>query len=78
MSGNSETVAYQLTQMYLTLELQFQKNYYRLEPGLKEACSEMDIATEENIGNLYQAGLTYVHNNVDQLEAIAHDILEND
>jgi len=77
MSGNSETVAYQLTQMYLTLEPQFQKNYYRLEPGLKEACSEMDIATEENIGNLYQAGLTYVHNNIDQLEAIARDILEH-
>ena len=78
MSGNSETVAYQLTQMYLTLEPQFQKNYYRLEPGLKEACSEMDIATEENIGNLYQAGLTYVHNNIDQLETIARDILEHD
>jgi patatin-like phospholipase/acyl hydrolase len=78
MSGNSETVAYQLTQMYLTLDPQFQKNYYRLEPGLKEACSEMDIATEENIGNLYQAGLTFVHNNINQLEAIAQDILEND
>ena len=45
MSGNSETVAYQLTQMYLTLEPENQKNYYRLEPDLKEGCSEMDIAT---------------------------------
>jgi patatin-like phospholipase/acyl hydrolase len=78
MSGNSETVAYQLTQMYLTLEPQFQKNYYRLEPGLKEACSEMDIATEDNIDKLYQAGLTYAHNNISQLEAIAKSILEND
>lgn len=78
MSGNSETVAYQLTQMYLTLEPQFQKNYYRLEPGLKEACSEMDIATKDNIDKLYQAGLTYVHSNISQLEAIAKNILEND
>lgn len=78
MSGNSETVAYQLTQMYLTLEPQFQHNYYRLEPGLKEGCSEMDIATKENINNLYQAGLTYVKDNIGQLEAIAKAVLEND
>jgi patatin-like phospholipase/acyl hydrolase len=78
MSGNSETVAYQLTQMYLTLEEQFQHNYFRLEPDLKEACSEMDIATPENINNLYQAGLTYVHDNIDMLERIADKILEND
>jgi patatin-like phospholipase/acyl hydrolase len=78
MAGNSETVAYQLTQMYLTLADEFQKNYHRLEPGLKEACSEMDEATPENINNLYQAGLTYVHDNLNQLEKIADKILEND
>jgi patatin-like phospholipase/acyl hydrolase len=78
MSGNSETVAYQLTQMYLTLDPQFQNNYYRLEPGLKEACSEMDIATTENINNLYQAGLTFVKDNIKQLEEIAQKIIEND
>lgn len=78
MSGNSETVAYQLTQMFLTLDPQNQHNYYRLEPGLKEACSEMDIATDDNINNLYQAGLTFVHDNKDLLEKIAASILEND
>ena len=78
MAGNSETVAYQLTQMYLTLADEFQKNYFRLEPGLKEACSEMDEATPENINNLYQAGLTYVHDNISHLEEIADKILEND
>jgi patatin-like phospholipase/acyl hydrolase len=75
MSGNSETVAYQLTQMYGTLKPNLQKNYYRLEPGLKEACSEMDEATEENISNLYQAGLTFVRDNIKTLEAIAHTVL---
>ncbi len=78
MSGNSETVAYQLTQMYLTLEPENQKNYYRLEPGLREACSEMDEATPENINNLYQAGLAFVHENINMLEEIAKKILDND
>jgi hypothetical protein len=78
MSSNSETVAYQLMQMYLTLEPENQKNYYRLEPSLKEACSEMDEATPENIGNLYQAGLTYVREKKEMLEEIAQKILDND
>jgi len=78
MSGNSETVAYQLTQMYLTLEPDNQKNYYRLEPSLKEACSEMDEAAPENIGNLYQAGLTFVREEIDMLEEIAKKLLDND
>ena len=77
MSGNSETVSYQLTQMFLTLDMENQGNYIRLEPGLKEACSEMDIATPENINNLYQAGLTYVHDNYSTLEKIADMILEH-
>ncbi len=77
MSGNSETVAYQLTQMFLTLDKKDQKNYVRLEPGLKEACSEMDIATPENVNNLYQAGLTFVHDNIKLLEEIADNLLEN-
>jgi len=78
MSGNSETVAYQLTQMYLTLDPEDQKNYHRLEPDLKEACSEMDIATKENVNNLYQAGLSFVHDNKALLEQIADSILSND
>jgi patatin-like phospholipase/acyl hydrolase len=77
MSGNSETVAYQLTQMFGTLEKKYQNNYHRIEPGLKEACSEMDIATPENIDNLYQAGLTYVHDNIKQMEEIAKVLLAN-
>jgi uncharacterized protein len=78
MSGNSETVAYQLTQMYLTLHSENQKNYHRMEPDLKEACSEMDIATKENVNNLYQAGLSFVHDNKSLLEQIAESLLEND
>ena len=78
MSGNSETVAYQLTEMYLTLQPEFQINYHRLEPDLKEALSEMDVVTPENINNLYQAGLTFVGNNIAQLKGIAQSLLDND
>jgi patatin-like phospholipase/acyl hydrolase len=78
MSGNSETVAYQLTQMYCREGTEDQNHYFRLEPDLKEACSEMDIATEDNINNLYQAGLTFVRNNKKYLDKIAAKILEND
>jgi patatin-like phospholipase/acyl hydrolase len=75
MSGNSETVDYQLRQMFLTLDTVDQGDYYRLEPGLKEACSEMDIATPENIVNLHQAGLTYVTDHADMLNEIARKII---
>jgi patatin-like phospholipase/acyl hydrolase len=78
MSGNSETVDFQLKQMFLTLDPENQSNYYRLEPGLGEACSEMDIASAANIQNLHQAGLTFIHNNADLLDQIADKILANE
>ena len=76
MSGNSETVDYQLRQMFLTLDAADQGDYYRLEPGLKEACSEMDIATPENIANLHQAALTYITDHADTLNEIARKIIQ--
>jgi uncharacterized protein len=77
MSGNSETVDYQLHQMYLTLGTEDQSNYYRLEPGLLEACSEMDIVTPENIQNLRQAGLAFASANEDLLSDIAGKLIAN-
>lgn len=77
MSGNSETVHYQLKQMYLTLEAKDQQDYYRLEPGLREACSEMDDATPENLTNLHQAGLAFIHDNAQLLDKLADKVLEN-
>lgn len=77
MSGNSETVDYQLKKMYETLDPQDQSDYYRLEPGLLEACSEMDIATPENILNLRQAGLAFAEDHIDMLNQIADKIIAN-
>lgn len=77
LSGNSETVHYQLKQMYKTLSRQNQNDYYRLEPSLREALSEMDIATTDNLENLRQAGLWYVNKNKELLDDIALKILDN-
>ncbi len=77
MSGNAETVDYQLRQMYKTLDEESKNNYYRLEPSLREACSEMDLASIENLENLKQAGLWYVDKNKDMLDEIVDKILAN-
>lgn len=77
MSGNTETVDYQLKQMYKTLSKNNKNDYYRLEPSLREAMSEMDLATGTNLENLRQAGLWYVSKNKQTLDAIAVKILEN-
>ncbi|MEO8765314.1 MAG: patatin-like phospholipase family protein [Ginsengibacter sp.] len=75
MSANSETVHYQLTKMYQTLEPIDTADYYRLEPSLFEACSEMDEVTSENLENLRQAGLLFIDKNERLLNEIAEKIL---
>tara|TARA_B100000949_G_scaffold203454_1_gene192544 strand:+ start:119 stop:370 length:252 start_codon:yes stop_codon:yes gene_type:complete len=77
MSGNTETVDYQLRQMYKTLLGKNKNNYYRLEPSLREALSEMDLATTVNLENLKQAGLWFVNKNKDTLDEIALKIYNN-
>ena len=77
MSGNTETVDYQLKQMYKTLTRKHKNDYYRLEPSLREAMPEMDLATNINLENLRQAGLWYVNKNKEMLDEIAVKILEN-
>ncbi|MGJ8591198.1 MAG: patatin-like phospholipase family protein [Aquaticitalea sp.] len=77
MSGNSETVDYQLKQMYKTLSRNHKNDYYRLEPSLREALPDMDVATTVNLENLRQAGLWYVNKNKETLDEIASKILEN-
>lgn len=77
MSGNSETVCYQLMQMYKTLEGKDRDDYYRIEPPLREAKSEMDDASPQNLENLHQAGLWYVSKNKDMLDEIVEKLLEH-
>lgn len=77
MSANSETVDFQLTKMYQTLEAADCKDYYRIEPSLFEACSEMDDASAENLEKLKQAGLYYIDKNEELLNEIATKVVAN-
>lgn len=78
MSGNAETVDYQLKQMFRTLDAEDQKDYYRLEPALREALPDMDIATLSNLENLKQAGLWYIDKNKAMLDEIVDKVLANE
>jgi patatin-like phospholipase/acyl hydrolase len=77
MSGNSETVCYQLMQLYKTLEGKDRHDYYRIEPPLREALPEMDDASPKNLENLRQAGLWYIDKNKDMLDEIVEKLLEH-
>ena len=60
MSGNSETVDYHLKQIYDTLLTSDKTDYYRLEPQLGTASSDMDDASVENLKALEAAGQDFV------------------
>lgn len=59
MSGNSETVNYQMKQIFDSFE-GGADNYHRLEPQLKAANSEMDDASPENLLALKEDGLSFI------------------
>ncbi|MBX9783430.1 MAG: patatin-like phospholipase family protein [Chitinophagaceae bacterium] len=75
MSGNSETVHYHLTKMWDTLEGTDKNDYCRLEPGLKTASPEMDNVKKKNLKLLYDAGQSFVFENVDKLNEIADKLI---
>lgn len=77
MSGNSETVDYHLKKMFNTLSEADEKDYYRLEPSLQDASSEMDEVTDENLKNLHEAGLYYIAKNDKLIEEITAKLLAN-
>jgi uncharacterized protein len=77
MSGNSETVHYELSQMFGAVDPANLANYFRLEPSVGTASSAMDMATPENMRALEGAGKTFVSNNVNQLNRIVDLLIEN-
>lgn len=60
MSGNSETVHYHLKQIFDTLSKRDKADYYRLEPTLGNASSEMDNASPKNLVALEEAAKSYI------------------
>lgn len=76
MSANSETVHYQLLQLFNTIPLA-KRHYYRLEPKIYPANQSMDDASEENISNLIKAGDIFVDENKELLDNIVKLLIDN-
>lgn len=77
MSGNSETVDYQLKQIYKTLPEEDNRDYYRLQPKLKRANSAIDDARTSNLRDLYLDGVDAVQQFRDQLDEIVLRLIAN-
>lgn len=77
MSGNSETVDYQLKQIYKTLSGEDQNDYYRLQPELIRASSAIDDARPANLRALYLDGVEAVQNNKKKLDEIVNKLIAN-
>lgn len=77
MSGNSETVDYQLKQLYETLEEQDCRDYYRIQPKLINADSAMDNAKVNNLKALHEDGLAAVEANKELLDEIVDKLIQN-
>lgn len=77
MSGNSETVHYELNQMFSATNPANIENYIRLEPTVETAKSDMDLATPENMLALEEAGKIFVTANAEQLNKIVKLLIDN-
>lgn len=75
MSGNSETVDYQLKQMFKAVK--HQGSYHRIQPSLHNAKSQMDDVSPQNLNALHEAGLVYIANNEEKINKVIDQILEH-
>jgi patatin-like phospholipase/acyl hydrolase len=74
MSGNSETVDYQLKQIFDATESG--AFYHRIQPGLQDAKSAIDDVSPENLIALKEAGLKYISDHQKELDVIIQQILD--
>jgi uncharacterized protein len=77
MSGNTETVSYQLNQIFKTIPSESNRDYYRLDPPRGQADTKMDNASRENMKALEESGKLFVINNCDLLDKIVRKLIEN-
>ncbi len=77
MSGNAETVSYQVRQIFNTLTEENKSNYYRLEPILKQADNAMDNGSVDNLKALYQDGVASIEHYKKELDEIVDKLIEN-
>ena len=73
MSGNSETVDYQLRQIFKVSKSE--QYYHRIQFTLNEENSSMDDAGPQNLKNLHQVGLDYIEENKKQLDHIVDQLI---
>ena len=73
MSGNSETVDFQLKQIFDAVDNS--NDYYRLKPSIYNASPEMDNASETNLKALKEAGMQYVSENSEMLDDIVKKLI---
>lgn len=76
MSGNSETVDYQLRKIYETLGTSDSEDYHRIQPEFLRADSRMDNADSDNINNLIADGLTSIENNREEVDEIIEKLVK--
>lgn len=69
MSGNSDTVDYQLASIYDAIGKKNQ--YLRIDPDLGDASTDMDDASPDNLLALKEAGIGAAEDNEDNLKAFA-------
>lgn len=77
MSGNSETVDYQLIQLYKTLSTENFKDYHRIQPEIRTADNDLDNGKKSNLVALYRDGITAVNRHKEQLNTIADKLIAN-
>lgn len=76
MSGASETVDFQLKQIFDAIDKS--QNYVRINPLLGEADTEMDNASEKNLQALKEAGIATAEQYDDELNRVADFLVTND
>lgn len=77
MSGNSETVDYQLKQLYKTLSPEDYQDYHRIQPEILTADNDLDNGKKPNLLALYRDGIAAVNKNKEQLQEIADKLIAN-
>lgn len=75
MSGNSETVDYQLIQIFDTLSIEDKFDYHRLDPDIGLASPKMDDAKPSNMEALRQAGKAFIAENMDELDVVVSKLI---
>ncbi|MDY0101892.1 MAG: patatin-like phospholipase family protein [Lentimicrobium sp.] len=75
MSGNAETVTYQLRKIWETTPTP--DHFIRLTPDLYEASSEMDDASVKNLNYLHEAGKKFVSENIELLDRVVKLLIAN-